>query len=230
MRSAWGLTSAKAVAPFRILFIGDFSGPTKFYGALEYEGLETAAAYWNARGGIDGHRIELSKSDDAGNESFAVSNLLDYVSTHPKPNWVYAGTLSNELSALIPVLKRENIFGGGLGDTSNICANAPKYCPTAFFEGPTEQQDAAASAGYMEAHRFKRVGLLAESNADTQSETTLIAKDLKADGIPSDTETFPATAVSVTPEMDALKSDGDDAVFAATIVPRLASPPTAGSD
>jgi branched-chain amino acid transport system substrate-binding protein len=212
-------SAAAAAGPFRILFIGDFSGPTKFYGDLQYEGLETAAAYWAKHGGIGGHQVELTKEDDGGDPSTAVTDLVRYVSTHPKPNWVYAGTLSNELNALLPVLKRENMFGGGLADTSNSCANAPANCPTTFSEGPTEQQDASAAAAYIKAHGYKRVGLLVESNADTQSETTLIAKDLKADGIPSNAETFPATAVSVTPEMSALKSDGDDAVFAAAIGP-----------
>ena len=145
--SAAGTTSASTNgSPFRILFIGDFSGPTKFYGALEYEGLETAAAYWNQRGGLDGHQIVLTKEDDGASPATAVNDLLKYVSTHPKPDWVYAGTLSNELSALIPVLKRDDILGGGLGDTSNVCANAPSNCPTAFFEGPREQQDAGAAA------------------------------------------------------------------------------------
>ena len=73
----------------------------------------------------------------------------------------------------------------------------------------------------MKAHGFKRVGLLAESNADTQNETSLIAQYLKADGIQSDTKTFPATAVSVAPELSALKSDGDDALFAAALGPAV---------
>ena len=82
----------------------------------------------------------------------------------------------------------------------------------------------------MKAHGFKRVGLLAESNADTQNETGLIAQYLKGDGIRSDTETFPATAVSVTPEFAALKSDGDDALFAAAFGPAVGYAAKAHSD
>jgi ABC-type branched-subunit amino acid transport system substrate-binding protein len=207
--------------PFKILFIGDFSGPTKFYGALEYEGLQTAAAYWNQHGGIGGHQIALTKMDDGASPSAAATDLVKYVSAKGKPNWVYAGTLSNELSALIPLLKRYNLLGGGLGDTSNVCADAAANCPTAFFEGPREEQDADAAVNYMKAHGFTNVGLLAESNADTQNETKLIAQGLKAKGIKSETQTFPATAVSVTPEVAALKSAGADALFAAAIGPAV---------
>jgi branched-chain amino acid transport system substrate-binding protein len=216
--SSSAASSSSKSGNFTILYIGDLTGPTKLFGEQDWRGLQASAAYWNARGGIAGHKIVLTSMSDNGDATTAVSDLLQYVSSHPKPDWVYGGSESDELEALIPVLKRENLMAGGLNDGTLECgSNAATNCPTAFWLGSTEAVETQAVANYMKAHGYKKVGLLEQVLAYTESEGASLQKALTADGISSTVATFPSTQVSLTPEVAKLKGQGADVLFVAAL-------------
>ena len=216
-------SQASTGGPFNILFLGDLTGQTKFLGVQDLTGLKAAAAYWNAHGGgIAGHHIVVNTVSDNGDPTTAVSVLLQYLSSHPKPNWVYAGSESNEINALIPVLKREKLMGASLNDSTGLCGtNAQTVCPTTFWVGSQPIDQTKAAANYFKSKGFKKVGILAESLAYTQAESTQLVKSLAAVGIQSVLTTFPPTQVSVTPEVSDLKSKGVDSLFVAALGPAV---------
>jgi branched-chain amino acid transport system substrate-binding protein len=216
--SSSAASGAASGTPFRVLFIGDLTGATKSFGEQDLLGLETAADYDNAHGGIDGHPVAITKVSDNGDPSTAVSVLLSYLGSHPKPNWTYAGTESDEAAALVPVIKRVGILAGGLG--ANACfMTASSQCPTAFFAGPTLPIITGSVADYIEAHHYKKAGFLLDSLDACTGVDTLTAQSLKAHGIPYTISTFPISAVSLLPELDKLKTAGDDVVVFCTLGP-----------
>lgn len=216
-------SQASTGSAFNILFIGDLTGQTKFLGTQDLTGLKAAAAYWNAHGGgIAGHHIAITSVSDNGDPTTAVSDLLQYLGSHPKPNWVYAGSESNEIDALIPVLKREKLMGASLNDSTGLCStNAQTVCPTTFWLGSQPIDQTKAASAYFKAKGFKKVGILAEGLAYTQAESTQLVKSLAAVGIQSVLATFPPTQVSVTPEVSELKSKGVDSMFVAALGPAV---------
>lgn len=216
-------SQASTGGTFKILFIGDLTGATKFLGTQDLTGLQAAAAYWNQHGGgIAGHRIVVTTMSDNGDPTTAVSDLVQYLSSHPKPNWVYAGSEDNEVDALIPVLKRDDIMGAALNDATQLCGtNAQTVCPTTFWLGSPEIDQTEAAAAYFKKQGFKKVGILSEGLAYTETESAHLVKSLAAVGIPSVMATFPATQVSVTPEVSELKSKGIDSMFVAALGPAV---------
>ena len=84
-RSGGGSSGTKSSSntPMTDLFIGDTSGPTKVIGTTHLAGLEAAAAYYNAQGGIDGHKITIHHYSDNNDSTTAVSDLVQYLSSNP---------------------------------------------------------------------------------------------------------------------------------------------------
>jgi branched-chain amino acid transport system substrate-binding protein len=203
------------------VFVGDLTGPTKFYGMQDLLGLESVAAYYNDHGGIGGRHIVITKLSDNGDPTTAVSVLLQYLSSHPKPDWVYGGTESDETAALVPVFKREHLLGGGLG-AIQCYTTADKDCPTQFFDGGPPTASGAPIANYILQHHFKKAGFLLETLDTCNPNDLPAAAQLKAAGIPTKTVTFPITALSVTPEVQELKASGADVMVVCAF-----GPPTA---
>jgi ABC-type branched-subunit amino acid transport system substrate-binding protein len=119
---------------------------------------------------------------------------------------------------MVPVLKRDGLMAGGLNDGTDQCAtDAQATCPTTFWLGSPEADQTEAAANYIKQHGYKKVGILTEALAYTQSESSSLVKSLKADGVSSDVVTFSATQVSLTPQVDELKSAGADVMFVAAL-------------
>ena len=214
-------SSAGSGSAFTLLWIGDRTGPTKLYGTGELHGLESSVDYINAHGGMAGHQIKLVLADDGGSPSTAVSDLIKYLSSHPAPNAVWAGTESDETGALFPVLQQHKILALRPTDGPDLLANgsAREKYPDEFDPGSPKAVADIAAAAWFKSKGIKKVGILQESLDYTSSETPLIVAALEKQHIAYVTAAFPATATDVTPEVSALKSAGADAVFAEALGP-----------
>jgi branched-chain amino acid transport system substrate-binding protein len=206
--------------PVTILFVGDFSGANKQVTDEQYGGLESGVTYWNAHGGFNGAKATVTKIDDNGQPNTAISQTIQYLTSHPKPTMVWAGTESDEVAAMIPLMKREGLLGMSINDGNLQCVkDAQTDCPTFFsIGGGADVIDAAAAAA------FKRmdvtsVGILQETLAFTQSETPAMVQALTKAGIKNSTVTFPDTAVDVTAELSKLKSNGATGIYAEALGP-----------
>jgi branched-chain amino acid transport system substrate-binding protein len=210
--------AATTKAPIQVLSIGDTSGATKIYGSLHYAGLLAAAAYLNAHGGINGRKIVITHLDSGGITANSVSLAIKALAGSPgKYAFVDAGVEGTEDDALIPIMKKYNQFAITLDDAGD-CSHVSN-CPTEFVVKGNPGDPEHAAADFFKSKGLKKVGILEESIAFTQGETPGIIAALKADGITPTVVTFPATATDVTPEMQSLKSQGVQGVYAEALGP-----------
>ena len=140
-------TSSASKAPITILSINDLSGPAKVDGLAHSGGVLAAAAYFNAHGGIDGHKVIVQRVDDSSAPSTAVSILIQHLASST-PTMIDAGSLSSDAGALIPVLARHKAFAMALNDGNYQCeSNASVTCPNEFTlsDAPVEPQLSVAN-------------------------------------------------------------------------------------
>jgi branched-chain amino acid transport system substrate-binding protein len=207
-------TSASST-PFRVFFDADTTGPLKAYGMQDLNGLKSVVKYLNANGGIDGHQITMTAQSSNGDPSTAVSNLVKYLSSNPKPNFVFSGTAGDETAAMIPVMARMGLLGASVNDGSNQCAkNSQTTCPTFFTVAAPSDVPQESVGNFMASKGYKKVGIIALNEAFTQTETPAVTTALKSHGISVTTSSFPQSATSVVAEMQELKQAGAQAVYA----------------
>jgi branched-chain amino acid transport system substrate-binding protein len=202
-----------------ILDITATSGATAIYGTQETDGLEAAAAYYNAHGGILGKKISVTVENDNSDPATAASILTQQLSSNPgKWTMVWAGEEGTVSAALVPILKHYDVFGSFVDDGNGACAQA-SACPNLFMQSPPINVAEVADAAALKKAGYTKVGIIADQATYDQSELSYITPDLAKDGIKYDTVSFPSSAVSLTPEMSQLKSDGAQAVFALALGP-----------
>lgn len=198
-------TTASATGkPFVVLNIEGISGAEAAPAAAETAGFTAVARYLNSHGGVLGHPVDVVTVNDNGDPTTAVSDLDSYLSDHAKPNVVFPGTADTEGAALLPILAEDHLlsFHGSALDAYTDVSQSPE----AFtILGPVSQQ-AAAMVNFIKSKGYKSAGILSEGISFTQEETAPLQQALKAAGITSTVENFPATALDVTPEMQALQS------------------------
>ena len=159
---AAGTTAASSTgSPFTLLWIGDRSGATKLYGLGELHGLESAVDYINANGGMAGHHIDLILDDDGGMATTAVTDLIKYLSSHPAPNAVWAGTESDETGALLPVLQQHHILGYAQTDGPDLLQNgSAQKLSDEFDPGSPKQVADVAAAAWFKSKNFHKARTL----------------------------------------------------------------------
>lgn len=201
-------------SPFKILAIADTTGAGKGYGSQIMLGLYSGAAYVNAHGGVDGHPIKLIPESDNSDPATAVSDFLNYTSSHPAPNMVWPGQESNDISALMPVLNRNHVmsFAGNDG-AALLASHASKNYPLEFAAQASTTGPVTAVGQWFKKHGVTNVGILQEELDYTQGETPYAIKAFNKLGISHTVVTFPATAVDLTSELSQLKSDGVTGIF-----------------
>jgi len=209
-------TSGNAI---NVLDVTATSGATAIYGVQETLGLQAAAAYYNAHGGILGRKINITVVNDNSDPATATALLTQQLTSNPgKYTMVWAGEEGTVSAALIPIMKRYDVFATAVNDGNNACEQA-SACPNLFTQsGPSSAAEVTDAAALKKAG-YTKIGIIADQATYDQSELSYMQPDLQSDGISYDTVTFPPSAVSLTPEMSRLKSDGVQAVFALALGP-----------
>ena len=92
-------TGQASKAPIKVLWIGDTTGPLRVYGKVQLAGFEGAAAYYNAHGGIDGHKVIVSHVSDNGDPTTSVSVLLQQLEKGT-PTMLWWRTVGGTVGAL----------------------------------------------------------------------------------------------------------------------------------
>jgi branched-chain amino acid transport system substrate-binding protein len=208
-------TSAKSASgtQIRVLWLGDLTGPAKVFGQVQLTGLEGAAAYYNANGGIDGHKVVVTHVSDNSDPSTAVSELLQQLGSSP-PTMIWGGSVAGDIAGTIPLIAKRRVFTIAENDGNHQCmTNASVTCPTEWTLGDPSIDPMLTLAAWLKQKGFKKVGLLQETDTLSEAETPDFVQAVSEAGIAHSIATFPATAVDLTPQMSELKSAGVDAVF-----------------
>jgi ABC-type branched-subunit amino acid transport system substrate-binding protein len=148
-----------------------------------------------------------------------VTQLTNWVLKNGKPDMVFPGSTGADYTALPAAIKRLHLFASGF-DFSNVCATgAATKCPNYFATAGLTKWQSVATAKWFKKQGYKKVGLLVEQDAFSESEVPPLLAALKADGIQYTQATFSQTAVDVTPEVSELKGNGVDAMWVAALGP-----------
>jgi ABC-type branched-subunit amino acid transport system substrate-binding protein len=207
--STSGGSGTPSGTPVSVLAMVDLSGPTKIYGEQELTGINAAAAYYNANGGMDGHPVKVTTVDTTGDPTTAVNDLVQKESSGSY-TMVYPGSVV-ETSALITALAKFHQYGVALLDPAGMCAKSAA-CPNVFTDIDDGSEPHISDADWFKAHGYKKIGILQDESPFTEGGTASMVAALKKTGLQEVTVSYPATAVNITSEMARLKSDGVDAV------------------
>jgi hypothetical protein len=159
--SSSSASASASKAPITILSIGDTTGPTKIIGQTHLAGLEAGAAYYNAHGGIDGHKVIIHHFSDNGDSTTAVSVLIQQLQGGTPPTMIDAGSEGGDAAALIPVIAKHNVFALALNDGTHQClTNSQTTCPNEFTLADHSLEDELPVAAFFKAHGIKKVGIL----------------------------------------------------------------------
>jgi branched-chain amino acid transport system substrate-binding protein len=214
--------SAKASAdkPFKVLMVQDLSGPLSSLGKAEVQGMKASAAVLNAQGGIRGKRIQIDEVDDQSDPTKAVSLLTERITKGDIPDLVQGGTSSNETLAMLPIETKHKIMYFGQNGAAAI--NDPQRYPYAFSMAVLPTVTADVVATYSKEQGYKKIGLMVSNSAAGQSLQPLVEAAFKERGLATMAETFEPTALDMTPQLEALRAQGLDALVTVNAFGRAA--------
>lgn len=206
--------SPTAKAPVRILWVGDTTGPLKAYGDVQLAGVRGAADFFNARGGMDGRKVEVKAVSDNGDPTTAATVLTRELAS-ATPTMVWPGSASSDSAAMIPVLAKRKVFAIGLVDGQAQCRqDAQARCPHFWsLANPTS----VAQQGVVDAIKAKgltRVGVLEETTPFSSAETPYLRAAAKRSGLQVDVASFPPSTADLAPQLQQLRRHGAQVVYA----------------
>jgi branched-chain amino acid transport system substrate-binding protein len=210
-----GVTPAAAQQTIKIGMTSALTGPYNEYGEGGKRGVELAIEKWNAKGGINGKKIELAMLlDDQLVPDRAVQNMRRLLD-------------NKELVAIIgpagsgPTLAVIEMAAADGRPYMNPVAQTPavtypdggKPRPNVFSFALQNDVESKLLAQYA-AKRFKKIGILHESTAYGVSGAELIGKELKASGglVPVAVEAYNQKAQDMTAQLARLQRAGADVI------------------
>ena len=187
------------------------TGPDGSLGAEWNGGLAAGAAYWNAKGGIDGHKVKVVYLNDNSDPSTGVSVLQQYLSTHPKPNAVMGGQESAIVAAVFPLLAKDGLLGfssSAGGSEAPAMTDASKALPEQFVVGNSTKLSGEALAHFATSGsgKGKKIGILEEAAPFFEAEVASVQSAIKAAGDTSTVVQADPTALSLTSQASQLKA------------------------
>jgi branched-chain amino acid transport system substrate-binding protein len=211
-----GSTSAAATgqgssSPYRVLVTGGLSaaGVLADNASTSVLSAKAGAAAINAKGGINGHQVVVTVDDDGGNPSTAVTDLLNAIHSGNKPNLYLDSGPSTIASAVLPILKANGILSFNIGPTATS-AN-PADFPLNFDLSPGPSDYAKGFTPTMKAAGYKKVGIIHGNDAygtafGAQLQTAFTAAGFTV----SSNEQYDVSALSMTPELQAIEATKPD--------------------
>jgi len=148
-------------APYKIGGIFAITGPASFLGEPERNSMELLAEQINARGGVNGHPIELVIYDTEGDETKAVLNASKLIE---KDNVlaIVGPSLSGTTLAVVPIVEKAEV------PLVSCAASVKITTPVKKWVFKTPQTDVMAVAKiyeYMKGQGIQKIAILTVSNA-----------------------------------------------------------------
>lgn len=137
--------SASTKGPYNWGINAENSGELAYYGLSLTAGIKAYVAQVNAAGGINGHKINLTVLDNAGEQSEAATNATQ-LATSDNVDAMFGGILSADCSAATPFVDRYKV--------PMACLSVDENTPYIYNLGPTN----ATAAGPMLAAAQKVTG------------------------------------------------------------------------
>jgi branched-chain amino acid transport system substrate-binding protein len=205
-----GTSGAAKSGPIVIGATYEKTGPAPSLGA-EGPGIEAAASYLNAHGGVMGRKIKIVLEDDAGDPSQTIAQLRQFSAQGINIVLGAADSLCAPEAPVAAQLKQVVICGSTVdlpADDQNMFAVGPGYTPTT-----------KATVALVRRFARSKAALFADrSDAGTQS-ATLGAADMRAVGLTPIVERYPPTTTTLKPELQAAIAAGAQVIWDADCSP-----------
>ncbi|TAK73002.1 MAG: amino acid-binding protein [Betaproteobacteria bacterium] len=209
------VTPATAQQTIRIGMTSALTGPYNEYGEGGKRGVELAIEKWNAKGGINGKKIELAMLlDDQLVPDRAVQNMRRLLDNKELVAIIGPAGSGPTLAVIEMAAADGRPYMNPVAQTPTITyPGGGKPRSNVFSFALQNDVESKLLAQYV-AKRFKKIGVLHESTAYGVSAVDLIAKELKADGglVPVAVETYNQKAQDMTAQLARLQRAGADVI------------------
>jgi branched-chain amino acid transport system substrate-binding protein len=160
--------------PVKIAVVNAQSGQLSSLGAWEWKGAKLAADQWNAKGGINGRKIQLDVFDDTGDPTVG-TNLARKIASEGYLAMI--GTAESAVTvAMIPILQQSKIPNITSGQSPAIAATKS---PFAFLNGPTSTTYDETLAKYLVDQKgHKKIALISNNGSYGKGEHDAFTKSL----------------------------------------------------
>ncbi|MGH7050312.1 MAG: ABC transporter substrate-binding protein [Acetobacteraceae bacterium] len=149
LASGPGFAATGPASPVRIGVVVTLSGPLAEIGTSHLAGATLAADEVNARGGADGHKIELIRKDERANPQATVTSVRELLGDNVK--LIIGLTTDADCLAAAPLVSRAGGVLIGTSCQTNLLETS-KFVPGFFEIAPTNYMLSKATAGYAHEH------------------------------------------------------------------------------
>lgn len=214
MVAAHAATAAEP-SSIRIGMTSAITGPYNEYGEGNKRGVELAVADWNARGGINGRKVELATVlDDQLIPDRAVQNMRKLLDDKSLVAIIGPAGSGPALAVVAMVAADGRPFINPVAQSPAVTyptGGAPT--PNVFSFTLQNDVEARVMAGYV-SQRYKKIGLIHESTAYGVSGAELISKELKGStgGQVVATESYNQRTQDMTAQLAKLQRAGADVI------------------
>jgi branched-chain amino acid transport system substrate-binding protein len=172
-------TGGGANAPIRVDLIGTFSGQNADLGNWAWNGVKLAVDQANARGGINGRKIQLERLDDQGQPTVGTDLAKRAVSDHAV--LVYGSDLSTVTLAMIPILTAARIPEITSGQAPAILQQGSSYI---FLDSTTSAVFDQTLADYLvEKRHLTSIAMITNNDAYGKGEHDSFLAELTRLGV-----------------------------------------------
>lgn len=173
---AGGNASSSPGAPVTIDLIATFSGQNSDLGNWLYNGVKLAVDQANAKGGINGRKLQINKLDDQGQPT--VGTDLATRALADKATMVYGSDLSTVTLAMIPILTGAQIPEITSGQSPKILQQGSKYI---FLDSTTSAVFDKTLADYLvQTKNLTSIAMITNNDAYGKGEHDSFLAELKA--------------------------------------------------
>ncbi len=206
-----GGTATRPAARVKVGLVYSKSGPLATYGEQYRQGFTAGLDYaTKGTGAVDGHKIEITEQDDAGDPAKAVASATDLIG---QGNKIIAGSTSSGVALQVAPLPQDNkvLFISGPA-AADAVTGANKYT---FRSGRQTYQDVATAGSMLGDVKGKKVTVLAQDSAFGKANVAAVTAVLGAKGATVDSVEVPAAATDLTPFATKVKAAAPDLLFVA---------------
>jgi ABC-type branched-subunit amino acid transport system substrate-binding protein len=210
--SGSGGGGSKSGEPLRVALVTPASGPLAVFGEDAVKGWELAAEEVNAKGGVDGHKVELIKADTDTSPPKTVRAVRKAV-TQDKAAYVSGIFTSPEHGALQPQLASMNAIDiNGIGQDDSLTGKA---CSAYSFRTVQNgSMNGAAIAASLDEIPAKKWAIIAADYNTGHGAAETFKKAVEANGGSVVSEQFsPLGATEYGSYITKLKNSGADGLF-----------------
>jgi len=197
--------------PYKIGLVYSKTGALSAYGEQYRQSFTVGLDYaTKGTGAVNGHKVEITEQDDAGDPAKAVTAVTGLVGSGTK---VIAGSTSSGVALQVAPLAKDNkiLFISGPAATDAV-TGANKYT---FRSGRQTYQDIATAGTMVGDLTGKKVTVFAQDSAFGKANEAGVKAVLGAKGATVTSVLVPAAATDFTPFSTQVKSQKPDLLFVA---------------